>query len=273
MYDRVERHFAVLRAAVDDAGGEVFATMGDGIAAAFTSAEAARAGRRRGAAADAAIGLAVRMGIHTGEVERVGDDFRGRPVNRAARIMAVGHGGQILVSDVSAALVRTGPEPGRARRPRHPPAARPRRAGAALAGGRTPTSASGSRRCAGVDTFSNNLPAQRSSLVGRDLDVAAGDRPASQQHRIVTLTGVGGVGKTRLAVQAAADLLARFANVWFVELASVDRPRRRRRRDRPDDRRGGGHRSAGRGRGRCWPASDTLLVVDNCEHVVDSAAA
>ena len=51
------------------------------------------------------------MGIHTGEVERVGDDFRGRPVNRAARIMAVGHGGQILLSDVAAALVRSGPSP------------------------------------------------------------------------------------------------------------------------------------------------------------------
>ena len=48
-----------------------------------------------------ALGLAVRMGIHTGEVERVGDDYRGRPVNRAARIMGVGHGGQILVSDVT----------------------------------------------------------------------------------------------------------------------------------------------------------------------------
>ena len=63
------------------------------------------------------------MGVHTGEVERVGDDFRGRPVNRAARIVAAGHGGQILVSDVSAALARSGPSPVRAHRPRHPPAA------------------------------------------------------------------------------------------------------------------------------------------------------
>ena len=106
MYERVERHFAVLRAAVDDGGGEVFATMGDGIAAAFTSVDGALVGGgRRRSSRCPSIGLAVRMGIHTGEVERVGDDFRGRSVNRAARIMAVGHGGQILLSDVSAALV------------------------------------------------------------------------------------------------------------------------------------------------------------------------
>ena len=134
MYDRVEQHFAVLRAAVDDGGGEVFATMGDGIAAAFTSVEGALQAAVAAQHEMPATGLAVRMGIHTGEVERVGDDFRGRAVNRAARIMAVGHGGQILLSDVAAALVRTGHRPGRARRPRHPPAARPDRAGAGVAG-------------------------------------------------------------------------------------------------------------------------------------------
>jgi class 3 adenylate cyclase len=109
MHDRVERHFAALQTAVDSAGGEVFATMGDGIAAAFPSAESAVHAAISAQRRMPAVGLSVRMGIHSGEVERVGDDFRGRPVNRAARIMAVGHGGQILVSDVSAALVRTGP--------------------------------------------------------------------------------------------------------------------------------------------------------------------
>ena len=135
MYDRVEQHFAVLRAAVDGGGGEVFATMGDGIAAAFTSVGGG-ASRRRSPPSTRCrrSGLAVRMGIHTGEVERVGDDFRGRAVNRAARIMAVGHGGQILLSDVAAALVRSRHRSGRARRPRHAPAARPDRAGAGVAG-------------------------------------------------------------------------------------------------------------------------------------------
>ena len=173
--------------------------MGDGIAAAFTSAEAAVRAAIAAQRQMPAIGLAVRMGIHTGEVERVGDDFRGRPVNRAARIMAVGHGGQILLSDVSAALVRTGPAPRRARRPRHPPAPRPR------------PNPSGCGRCVHPD-LAGAVPAgaaastatpttcrrQRSSLVGRELRRGPRGRACSQQHRIVTLTGVGGVGKTRL---------------------------------------------------------------------------
>ncbi len=107
MHRRVEEHFVALRAAIEGARGRIFATMGDGVAAAFPSADAALR-----AAIDAqqempTLGLAVRMGIHTGEAEPVGEDFRGRPVNRAARIMAAGHGGQILLSDVTAALLRT----------------------------------------------------------------------------------------------------------------------------------------------------------------------
>ena len=186
MYDRVEQHFAVLRAAVDDGGGEVFATMGDGIAAAFTSVDGARAGGgRRPARRCPSIGLAVRMGIHTGEVERVGDDFRGRAVNRAARIMAVGHGGQILLSDVSAALVRDrAPAALDARRPRHAPAPRPRPSRSACGRSSTPTCGQQFPPVRGVDTYSNNLPAQRSSLVGRDCDVQRARRhDAAAPHR------------------------------------------------------------------------------------------
>jgi len=270
MSDLVDRHFAVLREAVNDVGGEVFATMGDGIAAAFTSAEAAVHAAISAQLEMPSVGLAVRMGIHTGEVERIDDDFRGRPVNRAARIMAVGHGGQILLSDVSASLVRTGPspvaltdlgthrlrdltDPERVWQVMHPELAE-----------QFPT-------VRGLDTYSNNLPTQRSSLVGRERDV---DRVIGlvKQHRIVTLTGVGGVGKTRLAVQSAADLLSRFANVWFVELAGVADP---------EDVADAIARTLGAGAmadplaaaGALLCGEPNLLVVDNCEHVVDSAAA
>ena len=108
MYDRVERHFVALRAAVEGGGGEVFSMMGDGIAAAFPSVDSAVWAAISAQRELPEIGLAVRMGIHTGEVARLGDDFRGRSVNRAARIMAVAHGGQILLSDVSAAIARSG---------------------------------------------------------------------------------------------------------------------------------------------------------------------
>lgn len=266
---RVAQHFTALHAAVEQAGGEVFATMGDGIAAAFTSAEAAVNAAVAGQRAMPSIGLAVRMGIHTGEVERVGADFRGRPVNRAARIMAIGHGGQILASDVSASLVRGGPtgvgftdlgmhrlrdlnEPERIWQAVHPD----------LADEFPPVR--------GVDSFSTNLPAQRSSLIGRDAD-AERVVGSLRAHRIVTLTGVGGVGKTRLAIQVAADLLSRFANVWFVELAGVADP---------DDVADAIALSLGLGAvgdplvaaAAVLAGRRNLLVVDNCEHLVDRAA-
>ena len=111
MHERVERHFEVLRRRVGEHGGIVFATMGDGIAASFPSADAALHAAIGAQRELPALGLGVRMGIHTGEAQRVGADFRGRTINRAARIMAIGRGGQILLSDVTAAIVTTGPNP------------------------------------------------------------------------------------------------------------------------------------------------------------------
>ncbi len=267
--DRVEAHFAALRNAIEAADGSIFSTMGDGVAAAFTSAHAAVEAAIAAQHRLVVSGLTVRMGLHTGEAERVGDDYRGRSVNRAARVMAIGHGGQILLSDITAALVRNGPNPAElidlgthrlrdlndpervwqvvdADLPQHFPMLR------------------------GLDTYSNNLPAQRSSLVGREADAARVDA-LLHDHRIVTLTGVGGVGKTRLALQVAADVLSRYSDVWFVGLASVADS---------DDVADTIARAIGAG-----PVLDptttaaaligrepVLLLVDNCEHVVDAAA-
>ena len=269
MNERVEQHFTALRAAVEGLGGEVFATLGDGIAAAFPSADAAVQAAIASQRLMPLIGLEVRMGIHTGEVERIGDDFRGRPVNRAARISALGHGGQILVSDVSAALVQSGPSPAElvdlgTHRLRD--LADPERVWQVV----HPDLTAHFPPVRGLDTFASNLPVQRSSLIGRDHDVAR-VVALTQQHRIVTLTGVGGVGKTRLAVQAATDLLSQASSVWFVELASVVDPG-----DVVDAM------ALTMGLGAAPEPVDavaamladatTLLVVDNCEHVVDSAA-
>lgn len=269
MSSRVDRHFALLRDSVEAEGGEVFATMGDGIAAAFGSADAAVHAAIAAQRQMPSIGLSVRMGVHTGEVTRVDGDFRGRPVNRAARIMAAGHGGQILLSDVAASLVRTGPsaidlvdlgshhlrdllEPERLWQVVHPDL-----------DGTFPMVRS-------LDSYSHNLPLQRSSLVGREHDV---ERVIElvHRHRIVTLTGVGGVGKTRLAIQSATDLLAQFSQVWFVELASVADP---------DDVADAIALALGVSAvtepvaTACalLAGERTLLVIDNCEHVVDSAA-
>ncbi|MGB8861637.1 MAG: NB-ARC domain-containing protein [Ilumatobacteraceae bacterium] len=269
MSELVDRHFAVLRDAVTESGGEVFATMGDGIAAAFTSAEAAVHAAIAAQREMPAVGLAVRMGIHTGEVERVDDDFRGRPVNRAARIMAVGHGGQILLSNLSASLIRSGPSPVELTdlgTHRLRDLTDPEQVWQVL----HPDLESAFPTVRGLDTYSTNLPIQRSSLIGREHDVAR-VIGLVQRHRIVTLTGVGGVGKTRLAVQSAADLLSRFANVWFVELASVADP---------DDVADAIARTLGASAltdslaaaGALLCNGRNLLVIDNCEHVVESAA-
>lgn len=269
MNGRVERHFQLLRGAVRHWAGETFATMGDGIAAAFTSVEGAVQAAISAQRDMPPIGLSVRMGIHTGEIERIGDDFCGRPLNRAARIMGVGHGGQILLSDVSAALLRSGAtqvELADLGTHRLRDLAEPERVWQVV------HSALGRHfpPVRGVDDFVHNLPAQRSSMVGRDPDVRR-VIALMRGHRVVTLTGVGGVGKTRLALRASADLLSEFAAVWFVELAGLGDPG-----DVPDVI----ARTVG-----ARPAVDplasaaatllgqrTLLVLDNCEHVVDGAA-
>lgn len=269
MHERVQAHFKVLTSSVENRGGVVFATLGDGIAAAFRSAEGALR-----AAVDAqlglpAVGLSARMGIHTGEAERVGPDYRGRPVNRAARIMAAASGGQILVSHLTASLLRSGRDAtplldvGTHRlrdldEPEH------------LWQVLHPALPEDFPRVRGLGGQAHNLPAQRSSLIGRESDLARLVDTA-ELHRVITLTGTGGVGKTRLAVEAAATLLDRFAEVWFVELSGVSDPSdvdvavahaldlgavvepvaailQRVARDR------------------------TLLVLDSCEHVVDGVA-
>ena len=253
MHERVERHFVVLRAAVDEGGGEVFATMGDGIAAAFTSVDGALLAAVTAQQQMPSIGLSVRMGIHTGEVERVGDDFRGRSVNRAARIMAVGHGGQILLSDVSAALARSGSarstltdlgthrlrdltEPERVWQVVHPdlrrqfPPVRGRRhvleqpAGPALVVGRPRRRRAARRRS---DAAASHRDAHRRRRRGQDPPGSArrGGDALGVRHRVVRRAG------------------------------QRRRPGRRRRHHRPSPRRRGRGRPVGGGRGAHWPVA------------------
>ena len=209
-------HDEVLRSAIEAHGGWLFKHTGDGVCAAFGSARAAIA-----AAVDAQrrLGLPVRMGIATGEAELRGDDYFGPALNRTARVMAAGHGGQILVAASTAALV-TGVD-------------------LVDLGEHRLRDLSGVEhlfqvRAEGLrvefpplrtlDAVPGNLPAQATSFVGRDVEVKELVELV-RAHRLVTLTGVGGVGKTRLAVQVAAELAGEFADgVWLVELAPVGDP-------------------------------------------------
>ncbi len=222
MQDVVARHDELLRAVIDGHDGVVFATGGDGFAVAFHRVADASA-----AAAEAQRALhderlsPVRMGIHTGEaVERDGDYF-GPAVNRAARLMALGHGGQVLMSHATEQLIRdslrddvTLVDLGEHRlRDLSSPERVFQLCVSGLASEFAPLRS--------LDVLRTNLPVQLTSFVGRDEDVKVVGELV-HEHRVVTLTGVGGVGKTRLALQVAADALDEYADgIWFVELAPL----------------------------------------------------
>jgi len=258
-------HDKVLRTAIEAYDGFLFSHTGDGFVAAFASPMSAV-----NAAIDAQreLGLPVRMGLATGEAELRDGDYFGTVLNRAARVMAAGHGGQILLAGSTAELlsgvdlVDLGP-----RRLRDLP---------------TPITvfqvqADGLRTdfpsLRTLDPSPGNLRPQTTSFIGRESQVAE-LQAAIKAHRLVTLTGVGGVGKTRLAVEVAACLADEFPDgVWFFELAAVADPAAVPDAvaavlgitQQPGKTVTESVASALEGRSR-------LLVFDNCEHVVDSVA-
>jgi predicted ATPase/class 3 adenylate cyclase len=241
------RHDAILRTAIECHDGAVFKTVGDAFCAAFALAADAvnaalaaqralvteAAGSRQPATGDSADGpaagsrlpapLHVRMAIHTGGAEQRDGDYFGQPLNRVARLLAAGHGGQVLLSDAAAALVRYS----------LPESVGLRDLGAHrlrdLIGAEhvfqlvAPGLATEFLPLRTLDTHPNNLPVQRTPLIGREREIAAvTDTLRRADVGVLTLTGPGGTGKTRLALQAGADLLDDFADgVYFVALAPV----------------------------------------------------
>jgi predicted ATPase/class 3 adenylate cyclase len=273
----LEAHDTIIRSAVEAAGGYVFATGGDGFCVAFQRASAAlnTVLTARHALDDhpwpEGVALKVRMGLHTGEaVERDGD-YYGTAVNRAARLVSVARGGQALVSAATAALI-----------------------GDALPSGATLID-HGARGLRGLERPEHlfqlcppgdvdvsqpatgdsvgNLPTSATSFVGQsqELKRLASDLP---RRRLITLTGVGGVGKTRLALEAAWIAHDEFVDgAWLVELAPLV------------DAEAVVHAAALVLRIEPRPSMaledaviealtdrTVLLVVDNCEHVIDAVS-
>src|ERR1700752_1741643 len=258
-------HDEVLRSAIGAHGGWLFKHTGDGVCAAFASPKSAV---DAAVAAQRQLELPVRMGLATGEAELRDGDYFGAVLNRAARVMAAGHGGQILVAESTAGLlggvdlVNLGP-----RRLRDVP--RPigifQVQAAELRAEFPPLRA--------LDTTPGNLRPSTTSLIGRESDL---DRvlAAVKAHRLVTLTGVGGVGKTRLALEVAAQLADEFPDgVWVFELAAVSDPAAVPDAvaavlgitQQPGKTVSESVAAALEGRLR-------LLGFDNCEHVLDAAA-
>ena len=180
-------HDEVLHGAIERHGGWLFKHTGDGVCAAFASP---RSAVDAAVAAQRALELPVRMGIATGEAELRGADYFGAVLNRAARVMAAGHGGQILLADSTAVLLSgvdladLGP-----RRLRDVP----------MPVGVFQLRATGLRMefppLRALDTSRGNLRPATTSFIGRESELDE-VQAAVKTHRLVTLTGAGGVGKT-----------------------------------------------------------------------------
>ena len=225
----VERHDKILRAAVEQANGRVVKVTGDGLMAVFSSPSEAASGSLQAQLAlqDEPWGeigpLRVRMGIHAGEAQQRAGDFFGPPVNRTARIMAAGHGGQVLLSALAAQLARERLPDDAALRDlgdhRLKDLSQPEHIFQLV----HPGLASDFPPLATLSRRPNNLPTQTSEFLGREAQLSAvRDLLDTGRVRLLTLTGPGGIGKTRLALQAAADQIDRFEDgVYFVDLAAV----------------------------------------------------
>jgi predicted ATPase/class 3 adenylate cyclase len=227
------RHDAVLWEAIERHGGFVFKTVGDAFCAAFPTAldalEAALAAQRGlfSEAWGAEIGtLRARMALHTGATHERDGDYFGPPVNRVARLLSAGHGGQILLSSSTQELVRD-----------HLPAAihlrylgekrlkdlsRPERIFQLT----TPALPSEFPPLKTSESHTNNLPLQATPLVGREREVeAVYGLLRSSETRLLTLLGPGGTGKTRVGLQVAAELADGFEDgVFFVPIATITDP-------------------------------------------------
>jgi class 3 adenylate cyclase len=274
-------HHALIRSSVAAHDGEEVDTQGDAFFAVFSSPRACVAAVLEMQQAITAHAwpageqVRVRMGVHCGEAERTATGLVGLEVHRAARVAAVGYGGQVLVSETAGALVRDWLPPGAALTDlgshRLKDLGRPERIFQLRGPGLHAEFPA--LRSLGNPALQNNLPAQLSTFIGREREVSE-VRALVQSSRLVTLTGAGGAGKTRLGLQVAAELLDGSGDgVWLAELAAVTgqdavpaaicdalwltvnpgRPALEALLD-------------------ALALQDVLIVVDNCEHLIGGCA-
>jgi len=280
MSQALVRHDELLREAVEAHRGFVFKTMGDAFYAAFsTAAEAVEASldaqkRLLSEEWEVTAPLRVRMALHTGTAEERDGEYFGPTLNRAARLLSSGHGGQVLLSLSTQELVRENLPLGAELRdlgvrrlkdlsgPEHV---------FQLTDPELPSSFPPLKT---LDVRLNNLPIQPTLLLGREREVGEiADLLRREDVRLLTLTGTGGTGKTRLALQSAAELIDEFDDgVFFVALAPVSDPElvastlagalsvsESAGRTLEEDLRG------------YLSDKELLLVLDNFEQVVDAA--
>ncbi|TME47604.1 MAG: adenylate/guanylate cyclase domain-containing protein, partial [Chloroflexi bacterium] len=279
-WDKVlEDQRRLMRAAITANHGLELGTEGDSFFVVFTSAaDATQAVVLAQQALDAHAwpgdkSVRVRMGLHSGEGRVVAADYIGLDVHRAARIAASGHGGQVIISDSVHALVQKALPPGVSIRDlgehRLKDLPRPEHLYQLDIEG-LPTEFPALKV---LDVRINNLPLQLTSFVGRSAEVAEAKRLLSRAHS-VTLIGPGGVGKTRLAIEVARQSVAEFPEgVWLIELASLTNAslvpqavaNSLRIREQPGV-------AIADTIVRYLEGRHVLLVLDNCEHLIQPVA-
>jgi predicted ATPase/class 3 adenylate cyclase len=282
MRTALARHDAILRGAIEARGGHVFKTIGDAFCAAFSTAPEALAAaltiQQELAREPIQVGerpIRVRMALNTGAVESRDGDYFGPPLNRIARLMAVGYGGQVLLSDVVGELVRDELPAGASLRflgeHRLRDLTRPEQVYQLV----HPDLPDDFPALRSLDNpvCPNNLPLQLTRFIGREAEVAEAKR-LLRSTRLLTLTGSGGCGKSRLALQVAADQMDDYPDgAWLVELAPLNDPAR----VLPEVA-----ATLGVQEEPARPLLDSLtaflksrrllLVLDNCEHLLEGAA-
>ena len=274
-------HHALIRSALAAHDGREVDTQGDAFFAVFSSPRSCVAAvleMQQALTAHRWPGgeqVGVRMGIHCGEAAKTAAGLVGLEVHRAARVAAVAHGGQVLVSEAAAVLVRDGLPPGAALADlgvhRLKDLGRPEQIFQLTAAGLQTEFPP--LRSLGNPALPNNLPAQPSAFIGRDREISE-VRALVESARLVTLAGAGGAGKTRLGLQVAAELLDGSGDgVWLVELAAVTDedavPAAISQALRLAAQPG---RPALEALLDALAPQDVLIVVDNCEHLIGGCA-
>jgi predicted ATPase len=272
-------HDRMLREAFEAQGGYVFKTVGDAFCVAFDTAIQALSGALNAQRAlyktswEGLDALKVRMALHTGAAEHRDGDYFGQSLNRVARILASAHGGQVLLSLPTEELVRDALPPGVQLRAlgehRLRDLSRPEHL-FQLVTSDLPSQFPALRS---LESVPNNLPVQLTTFVGRERELAEVKRLLGST-RLLTLTGSGGTGKTRLSLQVGAEMLDQFHDgVWFVEFATIE-----------DgalvietvaatlDLRQEADRSLVTTLTGFLRSRNLLLIFDNCEHVVSACA-
>ncbi len=242
------QHDSILKEAIESNHGHIIKTTGDGVHAVFEKAVDAvsaavgaqkilqtlnldnsdvisiRSATSTQGYSTTNMQVKVRMGLHTGEAELRDSDYYGRSLNRAARIMSAGHGGQILISEVTAQVAREHLASDVALQDMGEHHLKGLLRPENIFQVNAPELEHDFPPLQSLPTKTNNLPPQLTSFIGRERELIETTKRL-ESSRLVTLIGPGGTGKTKLSLQVAAEQLPHFKDgVWFIELASISDP-------------------------------------------------